>query len=71
LHTEYQLPWLVGSVLKVSLVVQDMWVLVLGSTALCGHTNFVVGLKLGCENNLAYFMGQEGARKLRGMARFH
>jgi hypothetical protein len=48
-----------------------LWWVVVVPTALCGHTNFVFGLKLGCENNLAYFMGQEGARYLRGMARFH
>ena len=40
LHTENQLPGLPGSALKVSVV---------GSTALCGHTNFVFGLKFGCE----------------------
>jgi hypothetical protein len=27
-------------------------VMVVGSTALCGHTNFVFGLKLGCDNSL-------------------
>ena len=25
--------------------------MVVGSTSLCGHTNFVFGLKLGCDNN--------------------
>ena len=25
-------------------------VVVVGSTQLCGHTNFVFGLKLGCDN---------------------
>ena len=24
----------------------------MGATALCGHTNFVLGLKLGCDNDL-------------------
>ena len=31
-----------GIALKVSVLV--------GSTELCGHTNFVIGLKLGCDN---------------------
>jgi hypothetical protein len=33
-------------------------VVVVGSTQLCGHTNFVLGLKLGCDNE--YNQRQEG-----------
>jgi hypothetical protein len=29
-------------------------VVVVGSTQLCGHTNFVLGLKLGCDNLLFF-----------------
>ena len=46
LHTENQLPGLPGNALNVSMV---EWVLV-EPAALCGHTNFVFGLKLGCDN---------------------
>jgi hypothetical protein len=53
LHTENQLPGLPGGALTVCVG----WggggvVMVVGSTALCGHTNFVFGLKLGCDNSL-------------------
>jgi hypothetical protein len=47
LHTENQLRGLPGgSAVKVSLVV------VVGSTSLCGHINFVFGLTLGCDKNV-------------------
>ena len=51
LHTENQLPGLPGSALKASVGVGGV---VVGSTALCGHTNFVFGLKLGCDKNVPY-----------------
>ena len=31
-----------------------LWWVVVVSTALCGHTNFVFGLKLGCNNSLSH-----------------
>jgi hypothetical protein len=45
LHTENQLPGMLGRALKVSMVV-------VGSIALCGHTNLVFGLKLGCDKTV-------------------
>ena len=46
MHTKNRLPGLPGSALTVSVGVG-----VVGATALCGHTNLVFGLKLGCDNN--------------------
>ena len=46
LQTENQLLGLPGSGLNVSVGGGGG----VGSTALCGHTNFVFGLKLGCDN---------------------
>jgi hypothetical protein len=51
LHTENLLPELPGGALTI-FVGWGGVVVVAGSTALCGHTNYVFGLKLGCDNSL-------------------
>ena len=49
LHTENKLPGLPGSALKV--YVGWWWWGGVGSTWLCGHTDFIFGLKLGSVND--------------------